>query len=116
MKMPEEDMVRFAAKFVEILDSEPKNRMIVVSIGGGRRHAASGGDIRLLRQAGQGLQDSQQHLGGEQGKRAPKMGYSMGVQKKEILKIQAEGKDKTVAQIAGQLHKTRGMNTNTSGS
>src|SRR5271157_693358 len=31
VKMPEEDLVGFAEKFVEILDNEPKSRMIVVS-------------------------------------------------------------------------------------
>ena len=108
VKMPEDDMVGFADKFVEILDNEPRNRMIVVSIGGGRRLMAAGAIFgcyarpdRVYKIVGNTPKDKISEL--------PLMGYSMGVQKKEILKIQAEGKDKTVAQIAGQLHKTRGM-------
>ncbi len=107
-KMPEDDLVGFATRFVEILDQEPRNRFIVVSIGGGRRLDAAGAIFgcyarpdRIYKIVGKTPKDTVSEL--------PKMGYSIGTQKKEILKIQAEGKDKTVQQIAGLLGKTRGM-------
>lgn len=109
VKMPEENIVEFAEKFVEILDKEPKNRMIVVSIGGGWRHAASGALFGCYARPERIYKIVNNTIDGSKVSELPKMGYSMGTQKKEILKIQAEGNDRTVAQIANQLHKTRGM-------
>ena len=109
VKMPEDDIVEFAAKFVEMLDAEPKNSLIVVSVGGGWRLATNGALYGCYARPDRVYKIVGNTITGNAISELPKMGYSIGTQKKEILKILAEGKDKTVLQIAKQLGRTRGM-------
>jgi CRISPR-associated protein Csa3 len=109
VKMPEKDIVGFATKFVEILDREPKGNPIVVSIGGGWRQAATAAVFGCYARPDRVYKIVNNTLEGNKVSELPKMGYSISSTKKQILEIQAEGQNKTVLQIAGQLHKTRGM-------
>jgi CRISPR locus-related DNA-binding protein len=109
IKMPQDDIVGFASKMVEILDTEAKNSMIVVSVGGGWRLATSGALYGCYARPDRLYKIVNNTLEGNKISELPKLGYNIGSQKERILEIIAEGKDKTVAQIASQLGKTRGM-------
>jgi CRISPR-associated protein Csa3 len=109
IKMPQDDIVGFATKMVEILDMEAKNSLIVVSIGGGWRQAASGALYGCYARPDRVYKIVNNTLEGNKVSELPKLGYSIGTQKVRILEIIAKGNDKTVSQIASQLGKTRGM-------
>jgi CRISPR locus-related DNA-binding protein len=109
VKMPEDDIVEFATKFVEMLDAEPKNTLVVVSVGGGWRLATNGALYGCYARPDRVYKIVGNTIKGNAISELPKMGYSIGTQKKEILKILNEEQDRTVLQIAKQLGKTRGM-------
>jgi CRISPR locus-related DNA-binding protein len=109
IKMPQDDIVGFASKMVEILDTEAKNSMIVVSVGGGWRLATSGALYGCYARPDRVYKIVNNTLEGNKVSELPKLGYNIGSQKERILEIITKEKDKTVAQIANQLGKTRGM-------
>lgn len=109
VKMPQDDIVGFATKVVEIIDTEPKSSMIIVSVGGGHRMATSGALYGCYARPDRIYKIVNNTLQGNRVSELPKLGYNISTQKERILEMIAKGEDKTVAEIARQLQKTRGM-------
>ena len=104
VKMPEKDLVGFAERFVEILDSEPKNRMIVVSIGGGHRESAAGAIFGCYARPDRVYKIVNNTLEGNKVSELPKMGYSMGSRRRRYSRFRR--KERT-----GRLRRSRVSST-----
>ena len=109
VKVNSNDLYAIAGKTVSIIDMEDKNTRIVVNISGGWRVIATGvllGCYARHARVHEIVTNSNQ---GNGLLKLPKLGYDLTEAKRAVLEKMAQGGEKSVAQIAKELKKTRGM-------
>ena len=109
VKVNSNDLYAIAHKTVAIIDVENKNTRIIVNISGGWRVIATGVLLGCFARHAR-LHEIVTNSVPENGLlKLPKLGYSLTGAKREVLEKMAQSEEKSVAQIAKELKKTRGM-------
>ncbi|MCL4373901.1 MAG: CRISPR-associated CARF protein Csa3 [Candidatus Marsarchaeota archaeon] len=109
VKVNSSDLYAIAGKAVSIIDMEDKNTRIIVNISGGWRVIATGVLLGCYARRAR-VHEIVTNSVPENGLlKLPKLGYDLSEAKREVLEKIAQNEEKSVAQIAKELKKTRGM-------
>ena len=109
VKVNSSDLYAIAGKTVSIIDMEDKNTRIIVNISGGWRVIATGVLLGCYARHGRVHEIVTNSIPGNGLLKLPKLGYDLTEAKRVVLEKIAQSEEKSVAQIAKELKKTRGM-------
>ena len=109
VKVDDGNLLQIAKRTTELIDEEPKENRIVVNVSGGRRLRMNGILYACYARPTRIYRIVTNRMEGKGISELPKLSYNLGVAKTEILTRVSRNPGKTVAQIAKEMRKTRGM-------